>query len=47
MRTHDYDELIIPLLHRMLNLKELDLQLNNVFRDKGFIDGKNFKRRYN
>ncbi|CAF3552388.1 unnamed protein product [Rotaria socialis] len=43
MRTHEYDALIIPLLHRMLNLEELDLQLNNVYRNKGFIDGNSLK----
>ncbi|CAM2701561.1 unnamed protein product [Rotaria socialis] len=36
MRAHHYDELIVPLLHRMLNLEKLDLQLE-VYRKKGFI----------
>ncbi|CAF1492795.1 unnamed protein product [Rotaria sordida] len=43
IRTYDYDELIVPLLHRMLNLEKLDLHLNNVVHDKGFIDGNNLK----
>ncbi|CAF1049691.1 unnamed protein product [Adineta steineri] len=33
----DYDKLIIPLLHRMLNLEKLDLLLR-VYREKGLID---------
>ncbi|CAF0910860.1 unnamed protein product [Rotaria sordida] len=37
-----YDELIVPLLHRMLNLEKLDLQLV-VYRNKGFINGNDFK----
>src|SRR5437868_3621858 len=37
--THDYDKLIVPLLHRMLNLEKLDLNLNDVVHDKGLIDG--------
>ena len=43
MRTHDYDELIVPLLHRMLYLEKLDLHLNNVVRDKGLISGNTLK----
>ncbi|CAF2931519.1 unnamed protein product [Rotaria sp. Silwood2] len=43
MRTHDYDKLIIPLLHRMLNLEKLDLQLNNVFHNEGFIEENSLK----
>jgi hypothetical protein len=43
MRTHDYDKLIIPLLHRMLNVEKLDLQLNNIVRNEGFIDGNSLK----
>ncbi|CAF4715779.1 unnamed protein product [Rotaria socialis] len=39
---HNYDELIVPLLHRMLNLEKLDLQLV-VYRKKGFINGNDFK----
>ncbi|CAF5133013.1 unnamed protein product, partial [Rotaria sp. Silwood1] len=42
MRTRDYDKLIIPLLHRMLNLEKLDLQLH-IFRNEGFIDGNSLK----
>ncbi|CAF4151275.1 unnamed protein product [Rotaria sordida] len=38
MRVHFYDELIVPLLNRMLNLEELDLHLR-VDRYKGFING--------
>ena len=43
MRTHDYDKLIVPLLHRMLYLEKLDLHLNNVVRDKGLILGNTLK----
>ncbi|CAF1230165.1 unnamed protein product, partial [Rotaria sordida] len=43
MRTFEYDELIVPLLHRMLNLEKLDLHLHNVVRGNGFIDGKYLK----
>ncbi|CAF4071255.1 unnamed protein product [Rotaria sordida] len=39
---HNYDESIVPLLHRMLNLEKLDLQLV-VHRNKGFINGNDFK----
>jgi hypothetical protein len=39
MNVYNYDELIVPLLHRMLNLEKLDLQLI-VYRNKGFINGK-------
>ncbi|CAF1127810.1 unnamed protein product [Rotaria sordida] len=42
MRVHFYDELIVPLLNRMLNLEELDLHLR-VDRYKGFIDGNDLK----
>ncbi|CAF3393366.1 unnamed protein product [Rotaria sp. Silwood2] len=43
MHAHDYDQLIVPLLHRMLNLEKLDLHLNNVVRNKGCIDGNSLK----
>ncbi|CAF1509774.1 unnamed protein product [Rotaria sordida] len=42
-RVHFYDELIVPLLHRMLNLERLDLHLK-VDRYKGFIDGNDLKK---
>ncbi|CAF2565517.1 unnamed protein product [Rotaria sp. Silwood2] len=42
MRIHFYDELIVPLLHRMLNLEKLDLQLE-LDRNKGFINGIDLK----
>ncbi|CAF2093043.1 unnamed protein product [Rotaria magnacalcarata] len=42
MRTHAYDELIMPLLRRMLNLETLDLHLNLDF-NTGFIDGNHLK----
>jgi hypothetical protein len=42
MDVHFYDELIVPLLHRMLNLEKLDLQFV-VYRDKGLINGNDFK----
>ncbi|CAF1019079.1 unnamed protein product [Rotaria sordida] len=42
MRVHYYDQFIPPLLHRMLNLEELDLHLK-VDRYKGFIDGNDLK----
>ncbi|CAM4773045.1 unnamed protein product [Rotaria magnacalcarata] len=42
MHAHRYHELILPLLHRMLNLEQLDLQLQ-VHRTKGFIDGHDLK----
>jgi hypothetical protein len=38
----DYDELVVPLLHRMLNLEKLDLQLV-VYRNKGIINENNLK----
>ncbi|CAF1244301.1 unnamed protein product [Rotaria sp. Silwood1] len=43
-KTYNYDELIVPLLHRMLNLEELDLYLQIIRFDKGFIDGNNMKK---
>ncbi|CAF2043383.1 unnamed protein product [Rotaria magnacalcarata] len=43
LRTHVYDELIVPFLHRMLNLEKLDLHLM-VDRHKGFINGNDFKK---
>ncbi|CAF1226607.1 unnamed protein product [Rotaria sordida] len=42
MRTLVYDELILPFLHRMLNLEKLDLHLK-VDRHKGFINGNDLK----
>ncbi|CAF3039770.1 unnamed protein product [Rotaria sp. Silwood2] len=43
MRTHVYDELIVPLLQRMLNLEKLHLCLK-VNHYKGFIDGNDLKK---
>ncbi|CAF3375804.1 unnamed protein product, partial [Rotaria sp. Silwood2] len=43
MRTLVYDEIIVPFLHRMLNLEKLDLHLK-VDRHKGFINGNDFKK---
>ncbi|CAM4942764.1 unnamed protein product [Rotaria socialis] len=43
MRTHVYDELIVPLLQRMFNLEKLDLCLK-VNRNEGFIDGYDLKK---
>ncbi|CAF2069168.1 unnamed protein product [Rotaria magnacalcarata] len=40
--TDKYSELIVPLLHRMLNLVELDLRLV-MFDEKRFIDGYDLK----
>ncbi|CAF1213438.1 unnamed protein product [Rotaria sordida] len=40
--TFDYDELIVPLLHRMSNLEKLDLNLI-VCERKTFIDGNELK----
>ncbi|CAF1147963.1 unnamed protein product [Rotaria sordida] len=40
--TNVYDELIVPFLHRMLNLEKLDLHLV-VDLNKGFIDGNELK----
>ena len=42
LRTCDYDQLILPFLHRMFNLEKLDLHLN-VDRHKGLIDGNDLK----
>ncbi|CAF4114945.1 unnamed protein product [Rotaria sp. Silwood2] len=41
--THCYDELIVPLLNRMLNLEELNLFLQVTGRQK-FVDGNDLKR---
>ena len=38
-----YDELIVPLLHRMLNLEKLSLYLVTSVR-KTFIDGNDLKK---
>jgi hypothetical protein len=43
MDTEFYDELMIPLLHRMSNLEKLDLGLTS-FRDNRFIDGYELKK---
>ncbi|CAF4265745.1 unnamed protein product [Rotaria sp. Silwood2] len=40
--TDRYNELIVPLLHRMINLEELDLHLV-VYCEKRFIDGYDLK----
>ncbi|CAF2521237.1 unnamed protein product [Rotaria sp. Silwood2] len=40
---HSYDESIVPLLHRMLNLEELDLNITVNCYEK-FIDGDTLKR---
>ena len=40
--TYVYNELIVPLLHRMINLEELDLYLV-VYCEKRFIDGNDLK----
>ncbi|CAF5223433.1 unnamed protein product, partial [Rotaria magnacalcarata] len=40
--THKYNELIVPLLHRMSDLEELDLHLV-VYSEKRFIDGYDLK----
>ncbi|CAF4977842.1 unnamed protein product, partial [Rotaria sp. Silwood1] len=40
--TFQYNELIVPLLHRMVNLEELDLHLV-VHCEKRFVDGYNLK----
>ena len=40
--THSFDEFILPLLHRMLNLEKLDLTLN-ISRNTTFIDGNSLK----
>ncbi len=37
-----YDELIVPLLHRMSNLEELSVDLT-ILNRKTFIDGNNLK----
>jgi hypothetical protein len=42
MNTDLYDELILPLVHRMLNLEQLHLHLV-VNRDNEFIDGNHLK----
>ncbi len=41
--TDDYDKLIIPLLHRMMNLENLDLFLR-INRDVGLVDGNELKK---
>ncbi|CAF0976795.1 unnamed protein product [Adineta steineri] len=41
-QTKCYDELILPLLHRMSNLEKLDLSLD-VSTTKTFVDGNNLK----
>ncbi|CAF3166347.1 unnamed protein product [Rotaria sp. Silwood2] len=43
LETSDYHELIVPLLHRMSNLEELDLSLI-VSSKKKFIDGNDFNK---
>ncbi|CAF3019069.1 unnamed protein product [Rotaria sp. Silwood2] len=43
MRVHFYDESILPLLHRMLNLEKLDLNVR-LHHYKGFIDGNDLKK---
>ncbi|CAF1570274.1 unnamed protein product, partial [Rotaria sordida] len=40
--TDKYNELIVPLLHRMINLEELDIRLV-VYCKKRFIDGYDLK----
>ncbi|CAF5222639.1 unnamed protein product, partial [Rotaria magnacalcarata] len=40
--TFQYNELIVPFLHRMVNLEELDLHLV-VHCEKRFVDGYNLK----
>ncbi len=42
LRVHVYDELVVPLLHRMMNLEKLDLHLR-IDRYKGLIDGNELK----
>ncbi|CAF5144888.1 unnamed protein product, partial [Rotaria sp. Silwood1] len=42
MYVHYYDELIVPLLHRMMNLEKFDLEFL-MYRNKGFINGNDFK----
>ena len=41
--TSGYDELIVPLLHRMINLEKLDLSSVGLV-TKSFIDGNNLKQ---
>ena len=43
MDTSAYDELIVPSLHRMVNLEKLDLYLVICCKN-AFIDGENLKR---
>ncbi|CAF4754119.1 unnamed protein product [Rotaria sp. Silwood1] len=42
MHVHYYGELIVPLLHRMMNLEKFDLEFL-MYRNKGFINGNDFK----
>ncbi|CAF2739142.1 unnamed protein product [Rotaria sp. Silwood2] len=43
LETNYYDELILPLLHRMSNLEQLDLYVA-IFIDTTFIDGNHLKK---
>lgn len=40
--SYTYDEMVVPLLHRMLNLEELSLNLD-VWKEETFIDGNSLK----
>ena len=42
MITSVYDELVVPLLHRMSNLEKLNLYMNVIER-KTFFDGDDLK----
>ena len=43
MNTDGYDELILPLLHRMFNFEKLDLYFT-VYGKNTFIDGNDLKK---
>ena len=44
MLIHDYDELLLPFVRRMLNLEKLDLNVE-IHRRKGLVDAKELKEK--